>query len=137
MESQHLGAIMEAGYIFLGMGRMKEAKEVFEGLQVLAPESELPLVALGNLSFCQGAIKKAIKLYDRALKKDSSSAFAKVYKAEALFFLHEIDDAKVIFQEVIDTDDAGAAEFASSLMKAIDEGFQPPKKQGESDVENS
>lgn len=130
---EHLAAMMEAGYIYLGMRRYGEAKELFEGLSVLAADSEVPLVALGNVEFCKGKISKAIKQYRRALKVDPESAFARVYLGEALFFSGEKDEAMGLLSSVAKSDKGGAGDFARALLEAIDKGFDPanlPKKEG-------
>jgi len=87
LDHQQLQAMMEAGYVYLGMRKFKEAREVFEGLSVLAPESEVPLVAIGNVDFCENKVQQAIKRYRQALKIDPDSIFARVYLGEALFFV--------------------------------------------------
>jgi len=127
MDREHLAAMMEAGYIYLGMRRYKEAKELFEGLCVLAPDSEVPLVALGNAEFCQGKVSKSIKFYERALKVDPESAFAQVYLGEALFFSGKKEEAMGILSSVSENEKGGAGEFARALLDAIKGGFDPDK----------
>ncbi len=126
MEKGHLAVMMEAGYIFLGMRRYKEAHELFEGLEVLAPESELPLVALGNVEFCTGKLSKAMRHYERALKVVPNSAFAKVYLGEALFFDGKVERAKELLSEVAKVDRGGAGDFARALLDAIKKGIIAP-----------
>ena len=128
IEHEHLAAMMEAGYIYLGMRRYKEAKELFEGICVFAPESEIPIVALGNVQFCQGKVAKAIKHYKKALKLKPESEFAKVYLGEALFFSGKKDEALELMSAVADTDKGGAGEFAKALIEAIESGFDPNEK---------
>ncbi|OQA58848.1 MAG: Tetratricopeptide repeat protein [bacterium ADurb.Bin270] len=130
MNREHLAAMMEAGYIYLGMKRFKEARELFEGLLVLAPESEIPSVALGNVEFCEGKLARAIKHYKVALKKDPKSYFAKVYYGEALFFSGKREEALELINEVASSDKSGAGEFARALLQAIEGGFEPKKGKG-------
>ena len=129
IEREHLAAMMEAGYIYLGMRRFKEAHELFEGLHVLAPDSEVPVVALGNVEFCQGKVAKAIKHYRKALKVDPESAFAKIYLGEALFFSGKKDESLELIESVANEDKGGAGEFARALLDAIEAGFDPNQKQ--------
>ncbi|HPQ81299.1 MAG TPA: tetratricopeptide repeat protein [bacterium] len=128
MDRSHLAVIMEAGYVYLGMRRFKEARELFEGLEALAPDSEVPLVALGNVDFCTGKLSKAIRRYEQALKLDSKSAFAKVYLGEALFFAGREDEAKDLLRDVSRSDKGGAGDFAKALMEAIRKGLIAPQK---------
>jgi predicted Zn-dependent protease len=127
LEREYLGAVMEAGYIYLGMRRYREAREVFEGLCALAPGSELPHVALGNVDFCQGKVVRAISHYKKALKADPTSAFAKVYLGEALYFSGQKKRAVELLNEVASADSGGAGDFARALLAAIDSGFDPDR----------
>ena len=69
LSTEDLRLMLEAGYLYLAMHRNKEAKEVFEGVCVLAPESDVPLVALGNAFFIE-------KKYDvESLKQNGKEFF--------------------------------------------------------------
>jgi tetratricopeptide (TPR) repeat protein len=126
LDRYYLAVIVEAGFIYLGMQRFKEAKQVFEGAKVIAPDVDIPIVALGNVEFCEGNFKKAIRHYDDALKVDADSLFAKVYKGEALFFNEERDEALELLREVKKKDPRGSAGgFAIALLDAIKDGFSP------------
>jgi hypothetical protein len=61
IERKNLVIMMEAGYIYLGMQKFKEAYEVFKGVAILAPDSDIPLVALGGVDFCVGKFQSAVK----------------------------------------------------------------------------
>ena len=119
---------MEAGYVCIGMKRYKHARELFEGLAVIEPQSEIPHVALGNVDFCEGKLRSAIKCYTQALKVDANSSFAKVYLGEALFFDGKKDEALKLLTAVAKKDKGGAGEFAMALLDAIKKGFAPGKK---------
>ena len=77
MPREDLIVMMEGGYIYLRMGRYEEARDVVEGISVLAPDSDIPLVALGGVFFAQMKYDQAIKTYQRALKIKPDSAFAR------------------------------------------------------------
>lgn len=126
IERRHLAAMMEAGYIYIGMRRFKEARELFEGLAVLAPESEVPLVALGNVDFCTGKLARSIKFYREALERDPESVYAKVYLGEALFFSGKKEEAMALLREISKGDRSGAGEFARALLDAIRKGHIVP-----------
>lgn len=136
LASEHLALMMEAGYIFLGMRRFKEAREVFEGVAVLKPESEIPFVALGGVSFCQGKLKEAIDFYRKALQKTPESIYGKAYLGEALFFAGEKGKAVALLKEV-DTLEANGpvGDFARALLDAIHKGFTPETLSQKKDVE--
>ena len=129
----NLAVMVEAGFVYLGMQRFREAREVFEGVQTLAPENDIPIVALGNVAFCQGALPKAVNRYQNALKLNPESLFAKVYLGEALLFEGKKKEGLALLAEVEQKDPRGAAGgFAISLLDAVSGGFEPhldkPKK---------
>lgn len=125
IDREYLRVMMEAGYIYLGMRRFKQARELFDGLIALAPKSEVPFVALGNVDFCEGKIGQAMRRYRQALKIDPSSAFAKVYLGEALLFGGKKREAVDTLSEVAGSDRGGAGEFAKALLDATKKGFEP------------
>lgn len=125
IDRKHLAVMMEAGYIFIGMRRYKEARELFEGIAALEPDSEIPLVALGNVDFCEGNVAKSIRHYEKAIKLKPASAFAKVYLGEALFFAGKKDEAMRLLADVAKADKEGAGDFARALVGAIKKGFKP------------
>ena len=127
--------MMELGYIFMGMRRYQEAKEVFEGLSVFSPNSDVPLVALGGVSFCMGKFKDAIASYKKAMKVDPESLYAKVYLAEAQFFNGEKKEAVAGLKEVGIQDPKGpVGGFAKALLGAIDQGFTPEVLSGSKEI---
>ncbi len=118
--------MMEAGYIYMGMQRFKEAYDIFKGVAVLAPDSEVPIVALGGIDFCLGKFESALKWYKQALKLDPESVFAKVYLGETMFFMGKKKEAVKLLEEVSKKDrKGGAGEFARSFLDAINQGFTP------------
>ena len=125
MDQKHLTVMMEAGYVYLGMRRFKEARAVFEGLCVLAPDSDVPLVALGNVDFCENRVSQAMKRYESALAIDPKSVFAKVYLGEALIFAGKKNEGLALLKEVSKADRGGAGQFANALLDAIKAGFEP------------
>jgi len=129
----NLAVMVEAGFVYLGMQRFKEATDVFEGVHALAPENDIPIVALGNVEFCKGQLAKAVRHYKNALKISPDSLFAKVYLGEALLFEGKKEEGMGLLKEVKKSDPRGAAGgFAISLLDAVKDGFEPhldkPKK---------
>ena len=135
MSRADLGLMMEAGYILVGMQRFKEAREVFEGINVLAPDSELPLVALASVDFCQGKFRDAIRKYKKAIKLNADSVFARAYLGESLFFIGKKEAAVDELTWVIKNDrDGKAGAFAQSLLDAVQQGFTPEMLSGVEDL---
>jgi tetratricopeptide (TPR) repeat protein len=135
LDRENLGLMMEAGYVYLGMQRFKEARDVFEGVTSLAPESEIPLIALGSVDFCQGKFTNAIRRYKKALKLDAESLYAKAYMGEALFFRGKKAEAVKQLEEVNRLDPKGrAGDFARALLDAINKGFTPRALSGVDEI---
>ncbi|MBI2341926.1 MAG: tetratricopeptide repeat protein [Deltaproteobacteria bacterium] len=135
IEREHLGLMMEAGYVYLGMQRFKEARDVFEGVTSLAPESEIPLVALGSVDFCQGKFTNAIRRYKKALKINPQSTYALAYMGEALFFMGKKAEAVKQLNEVNKLEPVGkASDFAKALLDAISKGFTPQTLSGVDEI---
>ena len=124
LSREELGVMMEAGYVYLGMQRFREARDVFEGVISLAPESEIPYIAAGSVDFCQGKFTNAIRRYKKALKLIPDSVYAMAYMGEAVFFMGKKAEAVKILNDVSARDpDGKAGDFARALLSAINEGF--------------
>lgn len=135
MNRDNLGLMIEAGYIFLGMQRFKEAREVFEGVCVLVPDSDVPLIALGSVDFCERKFAQAQRRYKKALKINPDSIFAEAYIGEALFFMGKQAEAIKQLKDVSKKDPKGAAgDFVRALLDAIDKGYTPPMLSGHEEV---
>lgn len=137
IDRRDLALMMECGYILVGMQRFKEARAVFDGIAVMAPESEIPIVALGSVAFCEGKFRDAVRQYQKALKLNKESLFAQAYLGEAQFFLGDIEAAIQALEGVVAADASHkAAVFAKSLLDAIRQGFTPGMLSGVDDFKN-
>lgn len=115
--------LLEAGYLYLEMGRPKEAQEVFEGVCALLPQSDVPLVALGNLEFSQGRYQRALKHHQDALKLRPDSAVAQAHVGEALLWLKKTADGLAALDKALAMDQDGpAGRFARALKEAHEDG---------------
>ncbi len=127
MERSDLVILMEGGYLYLRMGRFDEARDVFEGVAVLAPETEIPLVAVGSVFFAQTKFDQAVQAYKKALALKPASAFARAYLGEALYFKGKKEEALAELRKASDLEPSGqSGDFARSLLEAIQKGFVPP-----------
>lgn len=135
IDRSNLGVMMEAGYIYLGMQRFKEARDVFEGVISMAPDSEIPLVALGSVDFCQGKFTNAIRNYKKAIKINPEGIYAQAYMGEALFFMGKKEEALKQLEEVHKKDPSGkAGDFARALLDAIRKGWTPQALSGVDEI---
>ena len=115
--------LLEAGYLYLEMGKAKEAADVFTGVAALLPHSDVPLVALGNLEFSQGHFQRALKHHQEALKLKPKSALAQAHLGEALLWLKKTDEGVKALQQAIAMEPEGMpASFARALLEAHEAG---------------
>lgn len=115
--------LLESGYLYMELGKWKEAQEVFTGVISLLPHSDVPHVALGNLYFSQGKFTLALKAHREALKVNPQSALAQAHVGEALLFMKKFDDGLAELNKAIEMEPEGlAADFAKSLLQAHEVG---------------
>jgi predicted Zn-dependent protease len=111
--------LLEAGYLYMEMGKPKDAEEVFAGVAALLPKSDVPLVALGNLEFSQGRFQRALTHHTAALKVKPGSALAQAHIGEALIWLKRPDEGVKALKRAIDMEPDGMpAKFAQALLDA-------------------
>ena len=123
-----LMVMMEAGYIYLQMRKYQESLDVFSGVGTLAPSSEIPHLAMGNVYSTQGQYEKAYREHSMAAELDPNNALVRALLGEVLLFKKRKDEALLQLGKAIELDSEGASgNFAKSLLKALDEGLLPPK----------
>jgi len=121
--------LLEAGYIWLDMGKFDKAKDVFAGAAVLMPKSEVPQLALGALEFSQGRHDKALQAYRAAQRLAPNSALPRAHAGEALLFMGKVPEATKELKAAMDVEpDSDGARLAQALMQAKDAGALPPPK---------
>ncbi|MFL5350597.1 MAG: tetratricopeptide repeat protein [Hyalangium sp.] len=121
--------LLEAGYIWLDMGKFDKAKDVFTGAAALMPKSEVPQLALGALEFAQGRHDKALQAYRAAQRLAPHSALPRAHAGEALLFLGKVPEAMKELKAAMDLEPEGdAARLAKALVEAKDAGVLPPPK---------
>lgn len=125
--------MLEAGYLYLAMGKYAEARQIFEGVSVLAPKHEVPRVGLSNVLFAQKKFLPAIRVLKEALKLRPDSAFAHAHLGEALLFYGKKDEALGELKEAAQLEPKGkAGDFARSLTELVKMGYDPVKLKKES-----
>ncbi len=119
VEQKDVVLLLEAGYLYMELGRTKEAEEVFSGVAALVPHSEVPQLALGHLYFSQTRYSPAHKAQAEALRLQPDCAAAHAAIAETLFFLKRPDEAKESLSRALELEPHGpAGEFAKALKEA-------------------
>jgi tetratricopeptide (TPR) repeat protein len=121
--------LLEAGYIWMDMGKFDKAKDVFSGAAVLMPKSEVPQLALGALEFSQGRHDKALQAYRAAQRLAPSSSLPRAHAGEALLFMGKVPEATKELKAALDLEpESDGARLAQALMQAKDAGALPPPK---------
>lgn len=111
--------LLEAGYLYMELGKNKEAEEVFTGVCALVPHSEVPQMALGHLFFSMGRFNPALKAHQKAAELNPKSAAAHASVGETLLFLRKHNDAIAELDKAIALDPEGSAgQFAKALKEA-------------------
>lgn len=125
--------MLEAGYIYLAMGKFSEARQVFEGLVALAPKHEVPQVGLANVFFAQKKYLPAIRTLKEAIRLNPKSAFAFAHLGEAFLFYGKKEEAVKALGYASKLEPRGkAGDFARSLAGLVGEGYDPVKLRRES-----
>jgi tetratricopeptide (TPR) repeat protein len=121
--------LLEAGYIWLDMGKVDKAKDVFAGAAVLMPKSEVPQLALGALEFAQGRHDKALQAYRAAQRLAPNASLPRAHAGEALLFMGKVPEATKELKAAMELEpDSDGARLAQALMQAKDAGALPPPK---------
>lgn len=115
--------LLEAGYLYMELGKNKEAEEVFQGVSALVPHSDVPHMALGHLYFSMGRFQHALKSHQKAAELNPESAAAHASIGEAFFFLRKPKDALAAVGKAMQLDpDGSAGQFAKYLKEAHELG---------------
>lgn len=115
--------LLEAGYLWMDLGRMDLAKDVFTGAAALMPKSEVPQIALGTLEFVQGKHEKALQAYRAAQRLAPKSSLPRAHAGEALLFLGKTAEAEKELKaaQTVEPDGDGAR-LAAALLEASSAG---------------
>jgi Flp pilus assembly protein TadD len=118
--TRHQARVMlEAGYLWMDLGRFDEARELLTGAALLMPRSEVPQLALGALEFNQRRYHPALQAFRRAQALAPRSALPRAHCGEALLFLGKSVEARKELQAAQDLEpDSDGARFAVALLQA-------------------
>lgn len=126
LPKDYLVLMMESGYAYLAARKLEEAGELFEGVCLLAPKSEVPRIALGNVFSAKKKYADALREYRKAIALEPHSALAHCHMAEVLLFQNKKVEAVKLLQKALELEPQGkASDFAKALLKAVEEGILP------------
>ena len=113
-----LRLLLETGYLYMHMNRLKEAKEVFEGIIPLAPKNEVVYTSLANTLYALGQTDEAEKYYKIAIQLNPNNTFTLANYGDLLLFKGEIQKGKELLHKVIElAPNSPDANLATNLLK--------------------
>lgn len=121
IETSTVQLLMEAGYLAGGYGFYKESEEIFEGIQAVRPDNELPLIGLAVTKMNAGNNEEAARiLWEKALKINPESDLAKSFLGLALKLAGLKAESESVLKEVVDEGgNDPAVKLAQALLKEI------------------
>lgn len=129
LHKQQAQILLEAGYLWMEMGKYDNARQVLQGAAVLMPRSEVPQLALGTLEFSQGHHDRALQAYRAAQKLAPRASLPRAHAGEALLFMGKVTEALKELKAAVDAEpDSDGAKFAQALLEARETGALPPGK---------
>lgn len=118
-DDEELRVMLESGIVLREAGRLDEAERIFTGVRELAPQSDVPLVALSSIAARRGDFDEAMRLCEEALRVEPSSVFARVNRAEILLYQKKREEAEVELRRIVEQNsDSPHARTAQSLLDA-------------------
>lgn len=116
-DDEELRVMLESGLVLREAGRLDEAEKIFLGVREIAPQSDVPLVALSSIAARRNDFEEAMRLCEEALRAEPSSVFARVNRAEILLYQKKTQEAESQLQEIIEKNpDSPHARTAQSLL---------------------
>jgi tetratricopeptide (TPR) repeat protein len=116
MEKRQAVLMLEAGHLWMDMGRFDAAREVLVGCTMLMPKSEVPQLALGTLEFVQGKHEKALQAYRQAQRLAPRSGLPHAHVGEVLLFMGKLNEAmKELKAAQTKEPDGDGAQLSASL----------------------
>jgi predicted Zn-dependent protease len=117
VDDRELRVMLESGLVLREAGRLDEAETIFQGMCRLVPQSEVPLVALSSIAVRRNDFGEALRLCEEALRREPTSLYARVNRAEILLYQKKRDEAETELREIIETDPASPhSRTAQSLL---------------------
>ncbi len=109
--------MLESGLVLREAGRLDEAEMIFQGMRRLVPQSEVPLVAMSSIAVRRNDFDEALRLCEEALRREPTSLYARVNRAEILLYQKKRAEAETELREIIETDpESPHSRTAQSLL---------------------
>ncbi len=116
--------LYEAGYLLLQKGKLKAAREVFEGLMAMTPQKSLPYVLMGRTFIAEANFEEAVRLNRKAVELEPGNALSMAHLGEALVAAKQKEEGVAALKKAAAMDPDGApGKMAKSWLTAIDAGL--------------
>ncbi|HSJ01066.1 MAG: tetratricopeptide repeat protein [Verrucomicrobium sp.] len=118
IDSELVRLLMRIGYLAAWNNLYKEATTVFDGVQAVRPESEIPIIGTAAVAILEGKLEVAVKsLEGGALKLNPGSDLARAHLGCALRLQGRESDGTTLLKEVAEsTNDPNARAMAENLL---------------------
>lgn len=131
LAGEEIRLLAEIGYMACGGGRIRSAREIFEGLRHLRPDCAFPYIGLAMACLSAGAPQEAISvLRDQGLDANPEDTEIKVFLGMALAMASRAHESRRVLGEVVAAADETMPErrLAEKLLAhtPADAGARPP-----------
>lgn len=118
---EEVQVLLEAAFLYRDAKSWDHARDIFQGVRSLRPQSEIPEIGLGTIAFHQGRFDAARKHYQRALERNAESAWAQAHLAELALFERNKEQAREHAAEALRLDPDGPfGQMARDVVKLVD-----------------
>ena len=118
---QELALLLEAGFVYRYARRFEQARETFQGVLALRPQTEIAEIALAGVSFDEGEYEGATEHSMRAILINPRTALAYAQLGEIQIFQHKKHSARTSLRKAIELDPAGhEGTLARNLLALLD-----------------
>ncbi|WP_009965810.1 tetratricopeptide repeat protein [Verrucomicrobium spinosum] len=129
VDSELVRLLMRIGYLAAWNGLYKEAIAVFDGVQAVRPESEIPIIGGAVVAILSGNPEVAIKsLKEGALTLNPGSDLARAHLGCALRLQGREEEGHAILQEVASTSSQPDARAMASNLLSLSSDQLAPKR---------
>lgn len=116
--TRNVQLLMEIGMVAAGNGLFADAEAIFNGVQAIRPESELPLVGRAIIRMQVKKYPEALFLLREAMEKNPESDLAMSFLGAALHLSGMNQASREVLGQVVDAGgNPQAVELAKSLLE--------------------
>lgn len=118
LKKDELYSVSMLGRELLELGRLDEARAIFEGLSATNPSEPFAWMGLGCVARAKGQLDASVDLFAHSVKLGAGSQ-AQLYLAEVLLSLRKIPEAKAQIQALLNDADPDIRGRATILQRRL------------------